>query len=56
VDAQNKVKMKNFVPNGRIANFFLAQTGLDGNETIIYEGVKSIREGEAIQPKVTPLP
>jgi len=51
VDAQNMVKMQNFVPNGRIANYFLVASGLNGKETIVYEGVKSIRDGQTIQPK-----
>ncbi len=56
VDDQNKVKMLNFVPNGRISNYFLVVSGLKGNEKVVYEGVKSLREGEVIQPKLVKLP
>jgi membrane fusion protein (multidrug efflux system) len=51
VDYQNKVKMKSFVPETRIAHFYLVQSGLQPGERIVYEGVQNLRDGMKIKPR-----
>jgi membrane fusion protein (multidrug efflux system) len=53
VDGQNKVKMQGIMPFNRVANYYIVITGLTGNETIVYEGVNQLREGEVIEPVST---
>lgn len=55
VDQQHMVKMQSFVPFNRIANYYIVTTGLTGDEKIVYEGVKQLREGEVIQPEFKQL-
>jgi membrane fusion protein (multidrug efflux system) len=51
VDAENKVKMKNFVPRTRIAHYYIVQSGLQPGDKIVYEGVQGIRDGMQIVPR-----
>lgn len=44
VDANNRVKMRNFVPRSRIANFYIVESGLKSGETIVYEGSQSLKD------------
>jgi membrane fusion protein (multidrug efflux system) len=52
VDAQHKVKMYEFKPHSRVANCYIVTTGFKGDEIIVLEGVKSLRDGETIAPKM----
>lgn len=52
VDEQHMVRMHSFVPFNRVANYYIVTSGLTGNEKIVYEGVKQLREGEIIQPEL----
>lgn len=55
VDDNNKVTMKSFVPMAKINEFVVVQSGLSENDTIVYEGIQSIRDGATITPRyVTP--
>ncbi|WP_128547631.1 efflux RND transporter periplasmic adaptor subunit [Larkinella soli] len=54
VDAANKVKMRSFVPQSRLNQFYLVKSGLQAGEKVVYEGIQNIREGMEITPK--PLP
>lgn len=51
VDDNNKVKMKSFVPMAKINEFVVVQSGLSENDTIVYEGIQSIRDGATITPR-----
>lgn len=52
VDKQNKVKMKNFVPKIRLSDCYIVQSGLTSGESIVLEGVQTLRDGVLIQPVV----
>ncbi|WP_138989528.1 efflux RND transporter periplasmic adaptor subunit [Larkinella sp. C7] len=51
VDASNKVKMRSFVPQSRVAQFYLVKSGLEPGEKIVYEGIQNIRDGMQIVPQ-----
>ncbi|WP_234733674.1 efflux RND transporter periplasmic adaptor subunit [Tellurirhabdus bombi] len=51
VDDSNKVKMKSFIPQSRIDQFYLVSSGLEPGETVVYEGIQNIRDGMEITPK-----
>lgn len=51
VDKENKVKMRNFVPQTRISHYYIVQSGLEPGDKIVYEGVQSIRDGMQIIPR-----
>jgi membrane fusion protein (multidrug efflux system) len=51
VDADNKVTMKDFQPKARFSYFYIADSGLEPGEKIVYEGIQSLREGAQIQPQ-----
>lgn len=46
----NKVLMKRFVPDTRLDDFVLVKSGLSDGDSIIYEGVQNIKEGNSIVP------
>lgn len=51
VGKDNTVKMKSFVPKTRINQFVVVQSGLSEHDTIVYEGIQSIRDGATIKPE-----
>lgn len=51
VDTANKVKMRSFVPQSRLAQFYLVKSGLEPGEKVVYEGIQNIREGMQIVPQ-----
>jgi RND family efflux transporter MFP subunit len=51
VNKDNTVKLKSFVPQTRIDEFIIVQSGLSEGEKIVYEGVQNIRDGIHITPK-----
>lgn len=50
VDKNNMVSMKSFRPLTRYGNYYLVSSGLEPKETIVYEGVQTLREGSIIKP------
>lgn len=55
VDAGNKVKMRNFIPQARFSHFYIVQSGLRAGERIVCEGVRNIRDGAGIVPHQVPM-
>ncbi|GAB3259509.1 efflux RND transporter periplasmic adaptor subunit [Larkinella harenae] len=51
VDTANKVKMRSFVPQSRLAQFYLVKSGLEPGERVVYEGIQNIRDGMQIVPQ-----
>ena len=54
VDAKNKVTTRNFVPQSRVDQFYIVQSGLRAGDRIVYEGVQGIKDGMTIVPKTMP--
>jgi membrane fusion protein (multidrug efflux system) len=50
VDADNKIKVKGFVPRARLSHFYIVESGLQEGDRIIYEGIKDARDGMVIKP------
>lgn len=51
VGKDNIVKMKSFIPKTRINQYVVVQSGLSEHDTIVYEGIQSIRDGSTIKPE-----
>lgn len=54
VDTGNTVKMRSFEPGARVSHSYLVQGGLKPGERIVFEGVRNLREGMKIDPKLVP--
>ena len=52
VGDDQKVHMKCFVPDTRIDDCILVKSGLAEGDTIIYEGVQSIKDGSLVKPRL----
>ncbi len=50
VDADNKLKVKGFVPRARLSHFYIVESGLQEGDRLIYEGIKDARNGMLIKP------
>ena len=50
VNDSNIVKMKNFIPAGRIGQYYIIKSGLSKGDRIVYEGIQNIREGIKVIP------
>jgi len=50
VGADNKLKVKSFVPGTRLSHFYIVESGLQEGDRIIYEGIKDARDGMLITP------
>lgn len=50
VDADNKLRIKGFVPGARLSHFYIVESGLQEGDRIIYEGIKEARDGMQIKP------
>ncbi len=50
VGADNKVKVKSFVPGSRLDHFYIIDSGLKEGDRVIYEGIKDARDGMLIKP------
>ncbi|PST84498.1 efflux transporter periplasmic adaptor subunit [Pedobacter yulinensis] len=50
VGKDNRVTMKSFVPQMRLAEYFVVRSGLKAGDKIVYEGVQNIRDGAKINP------
>ncbi|UYQ95214.1 efflux RND transporter periplasmic adaptor subunit [Chitinophaga horti] len=55
VDSANRVQMRNFIPQTRISHFYIVQSGLKPGDRVVAEGVRNIRDGMAIQPRLVPM-
>lgn len=51
VDKNNQVKARSFVPQSRVDQFYIVQSGLKPGERIVYEGTQNIKDGMKILPK-----
>ncbi|MBZ4188137.1 efflux RND transporter periplasmic adaptor subunit [Niabella beijingensis] len=51
LDQNNIARMRSIRIDQRLADYYVISGGLDANDRIVYEGIKSIREGERITPK-----
>lgn len=48
----HKVKMTNIIPQARVNEYLIIQSGLSEGDTIVYEGIQQIRDGAFIEPVV----
>ncbi|WP_247236287.1 efflux RND transporter periplasmic adaptor subunit [Telluribacter sp. SYSU D00476] len=55
VDKNKQVKMKNFLPRTRTADFYVVESGLEPGDEIVYEGIQSLKDGAKILPKYVSL-
>jgi membrane fusion protein (multidrug efflux system) len=55
LDSANQVKMKSFASYARIKHSYIVQEGLKPGEKVVYEGVRSLREGMRIKPQMLSL-
>lgn len=51
VDANNKVKMRNFTPKTRFSHYYIVESGLQPGDKIVYEGIQNLQEGMRIDPE-----
>lgn len=51
VDANNQVRMKNFIPKTRLSYYYIVESGLTSDDQIVFEGIQEIRDGMYIIPK-----
>jgi len=51
VEKDNRVRMRSFVPQQRVNDFYLVASGLKAGDKIIYEGIQNIKDGSLIAPK-----
>lgn len=56
VGADNKVRMRSFVPQLRLPQLYVVQSGLSSTDRILYEGIQTVKEGDQIQPQLIPAP
>ena len=54
VGADNKLKVKSFIPGSRLSHFYIVESGLQEGDRIIYEGIKDARDGMLITPSILP--
>lgn len=52
VDTDNRVSMKNVVPEFRLPHLYVIESGLKPSDRIIYEGIQQIKEGVKIIPEL----
>lgn len=51
VNDQQVVRQRAIVPKMRIPHFFVVDKGVGARETIVYEGVENLKDGQTIKPK-----
>ena len=51
VGANNRVKQKSFIPQARMADYYIVQSGLQPGEKVVFEGIQGLQEGTAIDPQ-----
>jgi len=52
LDANNKVQMRSFVPEARVDDFYIVQSGLKKGDRVVYEGIQNIKEGMVVAPRM----
>jgi RND family efflux transporter MFP subunit len=52
VDKKNTVRQKAIVPKMRIPHFYVVESGLSKDETILYEGVENAKDGDQVKPEM----
>lgn len=55
VDADGRIKSRNFVPKLRIPHLYVLQSGLEKGDKFVYEGTQNLREGVQIKPQFVPM-
>jgi len=55
VDGQGLVHQQNFVPQTRLAEFYVVKSGLKAGETIVVEGIQDLRDGTRITTRPVTL-
>lgn len=48
---KNKIEMKEVKVGARIGRLWMIESGLDGTETIVVEGIQKVRPGTAVNPE-----
>ncbi|SOD92162.1 efflux RND transporter periplasmic adaptor subunit [Spirosoma fluviale] len=56
VGADNKVRMRSFVPKLRLPQLYVVASGLAASDRILYEGIQTVKEGDTIEPQVLSAP
>ncbi|WKN32462.1 efflux RND transporter periplasmic adaptor subunit [Porifericola rhodea] len=51
VDANNQVRMRNFIPKTRFSHYYIVESGLKPGDKVVYEGIQNIRDGMQIAPQ-----
>ena len=51
VNQDNKVNMKEVILGPRVGRLWQVEKGLEGNETLVVEGVQKVNEGSAVKPE-----
>lgn len=54
VDNNNVVQIKSFVPEFRLPNLYVVQSGLNAADKIIFEGIQLVKEGDKVIPQLIP--
>lgn len=52
VDKNNKVSIRNILPDKRLGNAYLVRDGIAAGDRILFEGNQTISEGQVIKPKL----
>lgn len=53
LDGNNQIRQKSFKPARRVAQYYIVGEGLNAGDTIVYEGIQSLRDGMTINPHFT---
>lgn len=56
VDSLGKLKTKKINPAFRLSNFFVVNEGFTAKDQILLEGIQSVKEGDKISIRLTPMP
>lgn len=56
VGADNKVRMRSFVPRLRLPQLYVVASGIAASDRILYEGIQTVKEGDAIEPQLMSAP
>ncbi len=52
VDEKNHARQKIIIPKMRLPHFYVVEKGISRDDSILYEGVENIKDGELIQPEL----
>lgn len=56
VDSSNTVKQRNIFIKQRLPHLYVIEKGLSASDTIIYEGIQNVKEGDTILLEYTSMP